>query len=345
MDISRYIKDLILLNECVILPGLGGFITRYRTASIDPDRRVLTPPSKDIEFREDLKKDNGLLINYISRKGKISNLRAGKLVEDYVNEIKRLLDSGEKAELRGIGIFTKDAGSGKINFSPFSDENYLADSFGLPDLELSKMQNTAVSDDLEFQIPPIKTIRRKRTGFWVAASIIILILLLIVIIPYTEPGQLKDLSFNNLFGHRKKSADNEKEEKIVFGQRRLIEEDSSIKEIEEAIDVTTKKEVALAYAEPEESQQEDRLAGDYITEESVSPGGRYYIVAGSFKKLENARKLMASLRDDGFDPQILQTDNGYFRVTLNSFQHRNLAVRELQRIRQGLNRSVWILSI
>ena len=168
---------------------------------------------------------------------------------------------------------------------------------------------------------------------------------MIFIIPYTEPGQLKYLSFNNLFGQRKKSADNEKEEKIVFGQRRLIVEDSSIKEIEEAIDVTTKKEVALAYAEPKESQQEDHVAEDYITEESFSPGGRYYIVAGSFKKLENARKLMASLRDDGFDPQILQTDNGYFRVTLNSFQHRNLAVRELQRIRQGLNRSVWILSI
>ncbi len=345
MNIAGYIKDLILLNECVILPGVGAFISRYRPANIDPDKKIFTPPSKEIRFREDLKKDNGLLINHISRKNNISNLRAGKLVEDFINEINRLLDRGEKAELEGIGVFKKDAGSGKIIFSTLSDENYLVDSFGLPDLEISELQKAGVSDDLEFQIPPIKTIRRKRTGFWVAASIIILILLLIFIIPYTEPGQLKNLSFDYLFGGRSDSTGSGREEKIVFGKRKLIEQDSVTKEIEEVIDITTKKEVALAYTEPEESPEEDYKSPDYQTEESVSRNDRYYIVAGSFKRLENAQKLMVKLMDDGFDPQILQTSNGYFRVTLNSFQNRNLAVRELQRIRQGLNRSVWILSI
>ena len=340
MDIAKYIKELILLNEGVILPGFGGFISRYRPANIDPDKQILTPPSKKVEFREDLKKDNGLLINHIAGKNRISNLRAGKLVEDFVNEINIVLSKGDKAVLEGIGFFKKDIRSNKIIFSSFSDENYLGDSYGLPNLELSELERSGNLDDLEFQIPPIKTISRKRTGFWVAASIIILILLLIFIIPYIESGHLQDLSFNYLFRGRLDTADSEKGEKIIFGQRKIIEQDSITKDIEDVIDKTTRKEIALAYTEPENYQAED-----YQTEESINQTDKYYLVAGSFKRLENAQKLRAELSASGFDPQILQTRNGYFRVTLNSFQNRIIAVRELQRIRKGLNRSVWMLSI
>jgi nucleoid DNA-binding protein len=350
LDITGYIKELILLNECIILPGLGGFISRYRPASIDSDRKIFSPPSKEIEFRDDLKKDNGLLINHIAKKNKISNLRAAKIVENFVNEIVEKLNNGEKAELKGIGFFRKDIVSSKINFSTYGNENYLVDSYGLPDLELSDLKKTGGTDDLDFQIPPIKTIRRKRTGFWIAASILILILLLIFIIPFTESGQLQDLGFNYLFGGKPDTTDGEKQEKIIFGQRRLTEKDSVAKEIGDVIDMATKKEVALAYSEPEESGEEVQQEAvdqvqDFRTEETLNQADKYYIVAGSFRKLQNAQKLKQRLANDGFDPRILQTSNGYFRVTINSFQNRDMAIRELQRIRQDLNRSVWILTI
>ncbi len=355
MDIAAYIKELVLLNEGVILPGFGGFISRYSPARIDPDKQVFTPPSKKIEFRQDMKKDNGLLINHIARKNRISGQMAGKLVGDFVNEMNGILSKGNKVTLEGLGSFRKDMGSNRIIFTSFSDENYLIDSYGLPNLELTGLKSTGNQDNQELHIPPIKTINRKRTGFWVVSSIVILVVLLIFIIPYNESGNLQVPGFNFLSGGRSDNAAGENAGKIIFGERRITGGDSVKHIIEDVIDRSTKKKIALAYDESENYhagelkketlQTKNQREEDFQKEDHLSETSKYYLIAGSFKSLENARKLRAELTGSGFDPQILQTRNGYFRVTLSSFQNRNVAIRELQRIRKGLNRPVWILSI
>ncbi len=334
MDIAVYIKELILKNECVILPGLGGFISRYRSANIDPEKKILTPPSKEIEFRKDLKKDNSLLVNYIAEKKKIFNTRARRLVEDFMREINAKLDRGEKVVLEGIGSFIKDHRDQEIRFFPFRDENYLIDSYGLMDLELSEVDKSVSQVETSIQIPPVKIISRKKTGFWVASSVVILVLLLVIIIPLTDSRNPADKNLNFLYPVKSDTAKSEKSKKIVFGQRRVIKQDS-VNDIGQIIDNVHRKEVALFYSEPEKN----------IKEEFISESSKYYLVAGSFKRLENAEKLKSDLLNDGYNPQILKTENGYFRVTLSSFDNRNIAIRELERIRKGLNRSIWILSI
>ena len=141
MDIAGYIKELILKNECVILPQFGGFITKYRPANIDSDKNILTPPSKEIEFRSDLKKDNGVLVNYIAKKKRIFSTRARRLVEDYVQEIKVRLDRGENVVFQGLGTFIKDSRDQEIKFISLKDENYLVDSYGLMNLELTELES------------------------------------------------------------------------------------------------------------------------------------------------------------------------------------------------------------
>ncbi len=321
LDIAAYIKELILTNECVILPQFGGFVTKYRPAKIDPRNKILAPPSKEIEFHGELTKDNGLLVNYIARKNKTFNTRARRLIEDFVNEINARLDNGEKVVFEGIGIFVRDKDSGRLLFYSLSDENYLIDSYGLMDLELDELATHGVAQEEEVKTPAVKIVRRKQTGIWIAASIIVIILLLILIIPLTDSVHL----------YRLRRSENEK---IVFGKRRMPEQDT-VKNLEKIIDNATKKEVALFYSEPEKKYDEDILSGT----------GKYYIVAGSFKKLGNAQRLKTDLLNHGYSPQILQTKNGYYRVTLSSFDNRNIAIRELERIRKDLNLTVWILSI
>ncbi len=352
MDIGLFIKELILKNECVILPHFGGFITRYRPANLDPEEKILTPPSKEIEFRKDLTKDNGLLVNHIAKKEKIFITKARRLIQDYVNEINARLNRGDKVVLEGIGSFVKDSADQEIKFFSLSNENYLIDSYGLMNLELSGLKKYDEPVDTNPQIPPVKITKRKRMAFWVAASIVILILLLVLIIPLTNSGDKANLSF--LFPGKHDSISSKENEKIIFGQRRIVNQDSA-KDIGQIINNATRKEVALFYSEPEDNkdegfQNEDfKDEGyknkDFKDEEIISRSNKYYLVAGSFKRLENAERLKSDLSDDGYNPQILKTENGYFRVILFSFDNRNIALRELERIRKGLNRSVWILSI
>ena len=334
MDIAGYIKELILKNECVILPQFGGFISKYRSANIDSEKKILTPPSKEIEFRRDLIKDNAVLVNYIAKKKRIFNTKARRLIQDYVHEINAKLDRGEHVVFKGMGTFVKDSRDQVIKFISLKDENYLIDSYGLMNLELSELEKSGNIANTNFRIPPVKIINRKKTGFWVASSIVILILLLILIIPLTDSNYLASINFNFLYPDKEDSLNHKENKKIVFGKRRVIKQDSA-KNIEQLIDNATRKEVALYYSEPEDNKNE----------EFISQSNKYYLVAGSFKRLENAQRLKTTLLNDGYNPQILQTDNGYFRVTLSSFDSRNIAIRELERIRKGLNRTVWILSI
>lgn len=334
MDIADYIKELILKNECVILPQFGGFITKYCPANIDKEKKILTPPSKEIEFRSDLKKDNGILVNYIAKKKRIFNTRARRLVQDYVNEINAILDRADNVVLKGLGSFVKDSRTQEIIFISLKDENYLIDSYGLMNLELSDIEKSGNIENTNLRIPPVKIINIKKTGYWVASSIVILILLMILIIPLTDSNYLTNKNSSFLYPSKQDSISSEEDKKIVFGKRRIINQDS-VKNVKQLIDNATRKEVALFYSEPEINKDE----------ELISQSSKYYLVAGSFKKLENAQRLKTALLNDGYNPQILQTDNGYFRVTLSSFDNRNIAIRELERIRKGLNRTVWILSI
>ena len=186
MDIAGYIKELILKNECVVLPQFGGFVSKYCPSNIDSEKKILTPPSKEIEFRNDLKKDNGLLVNYIAKKKRIFITRARRLVEDIVHEINAKLDRGEKVIFKGLGSFVKDNRTQETIFISLKDENYLIDSYGLMNLELSDIEKSGNIENTNLRIPPVRIINRKKTGYWVASSIVVLILLMILIIPLTD---------------------------------------------------------------------------------------------------------------------------------------------------------------
>ena len=64
MEISQYIKEILLLNDCVIIPDFGGFVANYKPAMIENNR--FFPPTKEIAFNNKLISNDGLLINYIS---------------------------------------------------------------------------------------------------------------------------------------------------------------------------------------------------------------------------------------------------------------------------------------
>ena len=89
MKIETYISDLLYRHDCVIIPGLGGIITNYRSAQIHPVSHKLQPPSKSIRFNINLQEDDGLLANYVSSCEEISFASAQTKIERFVFSIRR----------------------------------------------------------------------------------------------------------------------------------------------------------------------------------------------------------------------------------------------------------------
>src|SRR5512137_1108287 len=117
MDIIAFIRELLFGHDCVIIPGFGGFIGNYTPARIDKKSGTFFPPVKQISFNRNLNHNDGLLIGKISGASEMNYGDARNLVEEFVNDIRRRLDKGEKVVFDHIGSFSNNQ-ENNIQFEP-----------------------------------------------------------------------------------------------------------------------------------------------------------------------------------------------------------------------------------
>jgi len=133
VELLDYIRDLLLKNDYVILPGLGGFSGHYKSAKIYKGN--FTPPCKSICFDKDLKYNDNLLIDYIINKERISHTEASNKVNRSVKNIIYRLGEGDKIEIPDIGILQYDL-KGNLFFTEQVNKNFNISSFGMPSFKI-----------------------------------------------------------------------------------------------------------------------------------------------------------------------------------------------------------------
>ncbi|MCB0579438.1 MAG: hypothetical protein KDD10_09040, partial [Phaeodactylibacter sp.] len=95
IDIGSHIAALLYEHNSVNIPGLGGFVSSYKTATADQVQGELHPPSKGLNFNSNLVADDGLLAQHLQEKLGISLTDANELVENYVKEVKEAIGRRE----------------------------------------------------------------------------------------------------------------------------------------------------------------------------------------------------------------------------------------------------------
>ena len=72
---------------------------------------------------------------------------------------------------------------------------------------------------------------------------------------------------------------------------------------------------------------------------------RYYVIIGSFRVLSNARQENANLVRKGFTPEILENENGLFRISVGGYNEENAARARIAGIRATYEEhaDVWLL--
>lgn len=77
----------------------------------------------------------------------------------------------------------------------------------------------------------------------------------------------------------------------------------------------------------------------------TGPKGKYYIIIGSFQVLDNARRFSNDLTNEGFSPILLESEHGFFRVSVASFNDELDARSRLAQIRSQYPKynDVWLL--
>lgn len=72
---------------------------------------------------------------------------------------------------------------------------------------------------------------------------------------------------------------------------------------------------------------------------------RYFVIIGSFRNPENARKYQDQIRKEGFNTDVLRTEAGLYRISVMATDDINAARSEIRRIRDRFTvySDTWLL--
>ena len=93
IELERHIEILLLNNDCVIVPELGGFMAHHIDARYDEEEDMFLPPLRTLGFNPQLNINDSLLAQSYVEAYDISYPEALRRIEDEVNELKQHLEN------------------------------------------------------------------------------------------------------------------------------------------------------------------------------------------------------------------------------------------------------------
>lgn len=345
MHIPLYISELLYASDCVIIPGLGGFVANSRSAFLNPAQHTFSPPVRRIAFNASLRTNDGLLANYISRREGITYAEAVSKIKYFVDEIIKRLQGGEKVNFEKVGIMNFDKES-RIQFEPDTSENYSLEAFGLV-----AIHSPAIRREETAKIKQLKVKREKKS--WQAWRLLELIPVAAVfallvfnprIIPTLNTGLAQILPLNEIFRGPEVNSGVQEDAVAPFENNTKVEEavlpsindsaisNESVMEAEGApIDST---HVAPVVKEPE----------TVLEKSNTISNSSFYVVGGCFRIEENAKRLVEEADLLGYEANIIgQNDQGLYVVSLFSSSEMSKVQTKLSEIKQEFEKNAWVL--
>ncbi|GMT45728.1 MAG: hypothetical protein IEMM0006_1560 [bacterium] len=423
MKIARYIGDLLYDYECVVIPGLGGFLTNDKPASIQPNTHHFRPPYKQVMFNAYLKTNDGLLVNYIAREENISYQEAKAQVDKFVYLCDNALKSGKRINFHRVGYLHLNKNE-KIIFEQDSSINYNADAFGLSSFvspairhanaeeklrevvgtghekkgsatKKTKKQDrkSAVSSSAtESRHTKLLATRKKSPYKMQLVFLVTLIIAMLVgwgfmnkdrvnayydnyssVIPlfYSEPNAYLINNINHvpiakmsnsklgswwisLFEKKeaktsvaavKKEVNTLKKPMAAVTLSKTKTLLPTVKKAKTMTVLTASTKIPVVTSKPASKTLPREVAATPETSRQVVATSRFYIMAGAFKDVRNAQKLIRSLKGKGYNALAAGvTPYGLHRIAFAAFDNRTLAEKQLLAIRKNENPLAWILT-
>ncbi|MDO4159917.1 MAG: SPOR domain-containing protein [Prevotellaceae bacterium] len=144
MELAKHIEILLLRNDCVIVPGLGGFTANHVAARYDDDDNLFIPPLRTLGFNPKLIVNDSLLVQSYTETYDLSYPEALNRIERDVDELKQHIDNNGSYELTDIGtLYLND--NGIIAFTPCEAGILTPELYSLSSFEMRKLAKTVSS--------------------------------------------------------------------------------------------------------------------------------------------------------------------------------------------------------
>ena len=143
MDIdllSKMVKEIILDNDRVVLPGLGCFVAELVPSTFSDKGYTINPPYRRLYFRS--RPDQGdELVRFYAVSNNVDMAIADRIISDFVSELRSILHTKKTVIFPGLGRLraTKE---NNVFFVADEDLDIYPDGFGLEPISLKTNQET-----------------------------------------------------------------------------------------------------------------------------------------------------------------------------------------------------------
>ncbi|MCK9638769.1 MAG: SPOR domain-containing protein [Prolixibacteraceae bacterium] len=340
MNLSAYLSELLKTNDCVIIPDLGGFISNYQTSGYDDRGDQFSPPSKEVIFSSKLKKNDGLVVNYVAEKEGVGYLEARKIVSEFVSECQSRLENGERVEFAQVGSIYFDKNE-NILFDALPNVNFRADVFGLDTFHFPQLVNKNILNPKPVFRDKDPEPQKRMHPIVKYALVGLPLLALLYFVPLNtifnkgDSAKLKSTNTASLaLSDTPVALQGVKSEPLSATSEPKAEPNSTAT-VGKEVTASSEPKTSVNQVPVESVVPESKAVASQNSVALNSTGGKFHVVGGCFKIRENADKLAEKLTRQGYHAEVSALGKSFFRVSVESYQTRTEAIQGLGKLMEA----------
>lgn len=374
IELAQHIEALLLENDCVIVPGLGGFVAHYASATRVKEENIFLPPTRIIGFNPQLKMNDGLLVqSYMSVYG--TNFSdATKMVERKVDELIATLHEDGKVDLPNVGEVRYTIHN-TFDFAPYDNKITTPYLYGLDAFEmqeLSALEKPSTENVAAYSVPA--AIKKEKRTFSIkfnrayltnAAAVVAAIVLSFFFSTPIENTEVVEENYAKLLPDElfekiekqslaitpivvKQNTPTRKSANKQKGTQKKVVAPVAVREVKVgktpavSTEAQAKTETSKAVVTSETPKQNVQPVA---AKQSVATSKRpYHIIIASVGTEQDAEAMAAQLVAKGFSTAKAIVGDGKMRVSIESCGTEVEAYQALARIRQNeMYKNAWVL--
>lgn len=374
IELAQHIEALLLENDCVIVPGLGGFVAHYASATRVKEENIFLPPTRIIGFNPQLKMNDGLLVqSYMSVYG--TNFSdATKMVERKVDELIATLHEDGKVDLPNVGEVRYTIHN-TFDFAPYDNKITTPYLYGLDAFEmqeLSALEKPSTENVAAYSVPA--AIKKEKRTFSIkfnrayltnAAAVVAAIVLSFFFSTPIENTEVVEENYAKLLPDElfekiekqslaitpivvKQNTPTSKSANKQKGTQKKVVAPVAVREVKVgktpavSTEAQAKAETSKAVVTSETPKQNVQPVA--AKQSVATPKRPYHIIIASVGTEQDAEAMAAQLVAKGFSTAKAIVGDGKMRVSIESCGTEVEAYQALARIRQNeMYKNAWVL--
>lgn len=379
-ELARHIEVLLLENDCVIVPGLGGFIAHNKAAEFKDSANVFCPPVRTIGFNPQLIINDGLLAQSYMQAYDTDFPDASRKIESVVSQIKDSLYKNGQAELENIGTLYYTM-AGVYGFEPYQNAFFSPSLYGLgsfsisPLSELKPVKETTVEPRIMIETVSsceedrkekakqrhiIKRMAEHAVG--IAAAVILFFVLSVPV----ENTYLDNSSYASLGAETMLDAIRSKSMATTSLETKDIKQNNATNRRNNVntLRPVAVKSVKVEKAEPKASKEVKALPAvakkEVVKTEAVkaetkgtkevqksnsAQNNGLFVIVSSLQTMQDAEKELAKFKKQGYEEATILTSDNRYRIALYRYTDKAKAYEKINELRKDEQfKTAWLLN-